>query len=97
MRVFLIFWIALYLGAGVTGCSTASLEVKEPNAITSEKMALLKRDGVTKDEVTEMFGEPEMKTPTSSGTAYFYKDLSLNSLWVIFNEDGTIKKYKWSD
>ncbi|VAX23099.1 hypothetical protein MNBD_NITROSPINAE04-799 [hydrothermal vent metagenome] len=93
MRVILLISVALL----VSGCSTASLGVKDPQAIQSEKVSSIVTGVTTRDELTQMFGEPEMKIPAGGNSYYFYKDLNLNSLWVVFNEDWTVQTYKWSD
>ena len=93
MRVILFFSVVLL----VSGCSTASLDVKDPRGIQSEKVSSIVTDVTTRDELTRMFGEPEMKIPAGGNSYYFYKDLNLNSLWVVFNEDWTVQAYKWSN
>ena len=97
MKRFQQVLITLAAAAVLNACSTAPIPIDEPHAITKETIALLKSQNATKEDVTRMFGEPEMVTPTKKGDAYFYKSLSLNSLWVIFEADGTIDKIKWSD
>lgn len=90
-------FITIAAAAVLTACSTAPFQIDEPYAITKEKITLLKAEKATREDVTRMFGEPEMVTPTEKGAAYFYKGLNLNSLWVTFNADGTVNKLKWSD
>ena len=77
-------------------CATASLNIDEPGAITKDKTARIKKNVTTRDELKAMFGEPEIKIPSPEGTAYFYKDISLNSLWVRFNEDWTVTDFEFS-
>jgi len=88
---------AIVIASALTACATDSLEVDEPYAITKEKIAQLKSKKSTKEELTRLFGEPEMITPVKGGEVYFFKSLNLNSLWVTFRSDGTVKKIKWSD
>ncbi|VAX21000.1 hypothetical protein MNBD_NITROSPINAE04-578 [hydrothermal vent metagenome] len=88
---------AIVMAGALAACASNSLQIDEPYAITKEKVALLKEGEATKEDVTRMFGGPEMVTPVKGGKVYFYKSLSLNSLWVTFKSDGTVKKLKWSD
>ncbi len=88
---------AIAVAAALAACASNSLQIDEPYAITEEKIALLKEGKTTKDDVTRMFGEPEMVTPVKGGKVYFYKSLSLSALWVTFKPDGTVKKLKWLD
>ena len=79
------------------GCSTASLNVPDQHGITSEKVATISEGETTKEQIEQLFGVAEMEVLSSEGTTYFYKDLSLNTLWVVFNEDDTIAQFEWSD
>lgn len=97
MKKFRSVFFSIAVAAALAACSTAPLQIDDPHAITKEKIARLKAEKATKEDVTRMFGEPEMVTPTEKGDTYFYKSLNLNSLWVTFKSDGTVKKIKWSD
>jgi len=90
-----VFMTAGLLALGA-GCTTPSLKLKDPFAITSEKMSGVGK-GVSRIEIKMLFGEPEMIARSSKGETHFYKDLNLNSLWIVFDGDGTVKSYKWSD
>jgi len=80
-----------------TGCATAPIGVSYPREISKEKVARVKEGVTTREELNDMFGEPEMKVPTSEGVCYFYKDLNLNSFWARFSEDWTLLDYEWSN
>jgi outer membrane protein assembly factor BamE (lipoprotein component of BamABCDE complex) len=97
MNKLIVMFCAIAVAATLSSCSTAPLQIDEPYAITKEKVAQLKASKATKQEVTQMFGPPEMVTPTKKGETYFYKSLNLNSLWLTFKADGTVDKVKWSD
>lgn len=77
-------------------CATVSLNIDEPNAITGEKVSRIKKNVTTRDELKAMFGEPEIKIPFPEGAAYFYKDISLHSIWARFNEDWTVTDFEAS-
>ncbi|HEB71659.1 MAG TPA: hypothetical protein ENI77_03460 [Nitrospirae bacterium] len=97
MNRFRSVFTAIAVAGALAACASNSLQIDEPYAITKEKIALLQAGKTTKEDVTRMFGEPEIVTPVKGGKVYFYKSLSLNALWVTFKPDGTVKKLKWSD
>jgi hypothetical protein len=92
VRFAIAFIVMLFAGS----CATASLNIEEPTGITSEKTSRIKKNVTTRDELNAMFGEPEMKIPFPEGAAYFYKDISLHSIWVRFNEDWTVTDFEIS-
>lgn len=77
-------------------CATASLNIDEPSAITTEKTSRIKKNVTTRDDLKTMFGEPEIKIPLPEGTTYFYKDINLHSIWARFNEDWTVTDFEVS-
>jgi len=87
---------AIALMTIISGCSTPSLGLGYRQAITKEKVARIKIGETTRDKLNEMFGEPEMKVLTSDGVTYFYKDLNLNSLWAVFDDEWILRDYEWS-
>ncbi|VAX19717.1 hypothetical protein MNBD_NITROSPINAE01-1608 [hydrothermal vent metagenome] len=94
MKKLIAVLLVTFLGAG---CSTVSLGVNDTYAITSEKVSRIDEGSTTMEQLNEMFGKPEMNIPAESGAYYFYKDLSLNSLWVVLDDNLTVKKYTWSN
>jgi len=77
-------------------CATPSLEIDSPHAITKDKIAQLQKGVTTRQEVERMFGGPEMEVPTPDGVGYFFKDVNLGSLWILYDDEGKVAKYKWS-
>ncbi|MBF0170427.1 MAG: hypothetical protein HQK87_04955 [Nitrospinae bacterium] len=89
--VFLLL-CALFVGA----CATKPLGIPAPVKIAPETVGGIKEGGTTRAELLKQFGEPEMKIPTEEGMTYFWKDPDLNSLWVLFAEDWTVREYEVS-
>ncbi len=81
----------------LAGCSTTPLGINTPTSITKDKMSQIDEGVTTRGRLTELLGEPEMKIPTEYGMAYFYKDVNLSSLWVVFDDDWTVREYNWSE
>jgi hypothetical protein len=92
MRVVVAVFILLFMGA----CATSSLGIHDTFAITTDKIAHIKKNVTTREDLRSMFGEPEIKVPFPEGATYFYKDINLHSLWVKFNEDWTVTDYEYS-
>lgn len=92
MRFAAVVMLMLLLGS----CATASINLDEPIAITSDKVSRIKKNVTTREELKTMFGEPEVKIPFPEGAAYFYKDSSLRSIWARFNEDWTVTDFEVS-
>lgn len=80
-----------------SACTTSSLMVGEKSQITKEKVAKIEQGKSDKNSLHGLFGEPEMEIPTSEGSYHFYKDLSLHSLWVVFDSDGTVESFRWAE
>lgn len=78
-------------------CYTAPLGVKDKNAITGKKVSSIREGTTTKDNLARLFGEPEMEINSGGTWTCFYKDLNLNSLRVVLNEDGTVREFEWSN
>lgn len=94
MKRLITVLLALFLGSA---CSTTSLGIKDNYAITSKKVASIDKGTTTVEQLNKMFGKPEMNMTAEEGAYYFYKDLSLNSLWVVLDDDLTVEKYTWSN
>ncbi len=77
-------------------CATPSLEIDSPSAITRDKIAQLQKGVTTRQEVERLFGAPEMEVPTPDGVGYFFKDVNLGSLWILYDDEEKVAKYKWS-
>lgn len=88
---------AVLASAVLAGCATPSLNLDYSTAINSDKVAKVKVGVSTREDLNELFGEPEMKVPTPDGICYFYKDLNLNSFWALFSDDWVLREYEWSD
>ncbi len=80
----------------VTACATEPLGVPAAGKIEPSVTASITEEVTTRAELLKTFGEPEMKIPTAEGMTYFWKDPDLNSLWVLFSEDWTVKEFEWS-
>ena len=89
--------IVFLLAVMMVSCATPSLNVQTSTTITPEKISKVKKGATTRQDLKEMFGEPETKITTSEGPAYFYKDVNLNSLWVQFNDSWVVTDYEWSE
>lgn len=92
MRLVIAVMVLLLSGS----CATASLNIDEPFAITTEKISHIKKNATTRDDLKAMFGEPEIKIPSPEGATYFYKDINLHSIWARFNEDWTVTDFEVS-
>ncbi len=81
----------------MSGCYTPALDVEDRYGVTKEKVAQISTGETTKAQIEELFGAAEMEVLTKDGTTYFFKDLNLNTLWVIYNDDSTVADYEWSN
>ncbi len=95
MKRNLLLIIVLTMAFGA--CSTASLHVPSEHAITSERTDKIVIGKTTKKELVTMFGKPETRIASEDGLVYFFKDDSLASLWVVFDEDWLVKEIEVSD
>jgi hypothetical protein len=95
MKRNLLLVISLTLAIGA--CSTASLHVPTKQAITEERVDKIVVGKTTKEELVKMFGKPETRIASEDGLVYFFKDDSLASLWVVFDEDWLVKEIEVSD
>ena len=92
-----VYIVSLALILFVSGCSTPALDIDDRYGITDEKIAQINEGETTKEQIEELFGTAEMEVLTADGTTYFFKDLNLNTLWVIYNEDSTVAEFEWSN
>lgn len=97
MKKKVVLALALVAVSAAPACYTAPLGVEDKNAITGQKISTIREGRTTKDNLTELFGEPEMEIKSEDMWVCFYKDLNLNSLRVLLSEEGTVMEFEWSD
>lgn len=92
IKKLLLLLVAIYFSA----CSTKSLGIADPHAITSSKVNSIKMDVTTSSELEAMFGIPVFKEEHSSSFTYFFKDLNLSSIWVKLDKSDRVISFKVS-
>lgn len=84
----------------LASCATPpSINITLPKNISKDKISSVEKGVTTIDELTKLFGAPEMTLPGEEGrnAGYFYKDMNLSSLWAEVDDNGIVVDYIWSE
>ena len=96
MKTRILFCLLLLTAAGAAGCATPSAGIESSTALTKDKRERIKQ-GMTRQDVISILGQPESKLTLDDGETLFFKDVNLSSMWVRLNREGKVDDWEWSE